>query len=85
VSPRWHADHIVCIIAETECVNRLAAGSVRRVPLVFASPMEEVVAAHSKAATREQETSFSVPRKWIVAAVVSVLEFAWSNMFCLLD
>jgi predicted phage gp36 major capsid-like protein len=80
VSPRWHADHIVCIIAETECVNRLAAGSVHRVPLVSASPMEEVVDAHSKAATREQETSFSVPRKLIVAVVVSGLD----GSFCML-
>jgi hypothetical protein len=42
--------------------------------------MVEVVGAHSKAATREQETSFSVPRKLIVAVVVSGLD----GSFCML-
>jgi hypothetical protein len=63
-TPLWHVGRTVCTTAETECVSITVAQNVHRALLVFALRMVEVVAVPFRVATREQETSSSVQRKF---------------------
>ena len=69
-----HEDRIVFVIVAIECVNMKAAPNVPRAPLDFVSPTEEVVDVLTRDATRVQETSSFVQRKFFV-----FVSFEWFN------
>jgi len=84
-----HADHTVSAIAAIECVNTMAATNVPRVPLDFASLMEEDAGVHTLDATRGLEiNSFARPTvvesvakrmdainpRWVVPACARLME-----------